>query len=608
MDERSQHSIPMDSEAILENRDNSTALIESADNKSEEPCQKKSNEDVLSCELEEEANTLSTNGIDKLVASHTECGIANCESTSYIKLSQPDQNKIQIQIKSSSENLNKVLAQGSTLREQSEVESECVDSTNETNKSINLEKDFSFVHNSHVINSNIKNLDKDGSTVITKNSKEELNHEEEILKDNIHEDLKKEEEKEFNSLDLCNSQNSTLETSDKDCTMKQDVKGDFHFEEKILSPDLEDEDLKEENKQIEFQRNTENNEPNEVKSEESKEIDSCNEVKNSHDGSVATILPECISNINEKSEIVMDSLSYANTKTTHHELEKKNEELSIKVDCLSDQNNSNLSISNTSTDQSAENLSKSENDGTEIMDTEMVNCNDIELVDLNENELQKDKEIDRIGSDSSELESKGEQKTEEVLEDMLENTYNNDEEKAIDSSRDSENQKEVISFREEIHQPGNSEEETITGDTGNITATNVQNNKDKDEDVCIIPDDMTSGLSILSKKQAKYDFKKNESEKIGNSNLKVIQVGSPEQEKTKSSSNEKKLEEIDNLKSRPIRNAAKLAGNKIRSLVLNDLVFEEQGSGGNVKDEGNINVNSEESHRMCAQCREVCSL
>ena len=241
---------------------------------------------------------------------------------------------------------------------------------------------------------------------------------------------------------------------------------------------------------------------------------------------------------------------------------------------------------------------KKDHEGNDVIDPEIVNCNDIELVDLNEGDLSREKDINRIEIDLKERCSVDESTSEEFLCDILESRGN-----AKNKSQEIQVNFDPIEdvMVEEVFQENSEDESTVE----NINK--LVNNSTKieiDENICIIPDNFTSKSSsdFSQNKLSASDDNENGSKNNVKSHISVLN-----NEEIKTKFEKKASDSNENSKPRPTRNAAKLAGNKIKSLVLNDFNSEDCNNK-EVKGEEEDHAPAEESLKMCAQCNEVNNL
>lgn len=193
------------------------------------------------------------------------------------------------------------------------------------------------------------------------------------------------------------------------------------------------------------------------------------------------------------------------------------------------------------------------------LETEMVSCDDIDL--SRDNESQENPSLDNIAVD----------KRTDVFEEMDVDQVEEDKSKDVEI--------------EEIRHPGGSEDETITGDTNNDN----RDNRNKDEDVCIIPDDVNPRTNVDSSK------KKGESDSVGEEEKK--------NEKTSDSeSNSKKDDESleINKKNSSVKSNAETVKESVSVFDQKDLKSKDSTVGSL-----NAGTSGSSSDKLCAQCKVV---
>lgn len=311
--------------------------------------------------------------------------------------------------------------------------------------------------------------------------------------------------------------------------------------------------------------------------------------------------------IKDKTEAENVSVTvFENKYSTEEALKMENEVMNSPSKDKCEDFGNNFNTSKVFTNGDDENSGRIEHDMPEVMDTEMINCNELEHVDLSEkdkeidrigieNELHREKEVDSIGIELVDLEVKSEKTNKVILCDLLK-IQKAEFSKAL---MNSDNQSKLLSVEEVVEEPSSCEEETITGDTS------IHSVLDKEVDVCIIPDNPNSKQPVEFQDVCKRELRSSDVEKTRKSDKKVDQLSVSEQKKLLCQDGIRKTEGNESSKSRPVRNAAKLAGNKIKSLVLNDMAVEDQTSSVYSKKEGGIHINSDQSQKMCANCKEV---
>lgn len=262
--------------------------------------------------------------------------------------------------------------------------------------------------------------------------------------------------------------------------------------------------------------------------------------------------------------------------------------------------NSPKSVDMGQSDESQILKTSSQSDKTELVNTEIVNCNDESELELSGNE--KDLEMNNIDTDPCEGEDKKEyeQEIEEMDVDRGEDSFEKELAKKTgdDPMKDElvleevEPEKEIVSVDESealVH-PGGSEE-TITGDTNSEGPIN--NSRGKDAEICIIPDDVTQ-LSVRShdKKQSNQKDVEETSKQDKSQRDICLEIENDRDDVKNEDDDSSKLK---------ADGTAKISANKMKSLVQAD---DGQGTASSKRGAEDDSI-SEEAVTACAQCGEV---